>query len=97
LPRSKGKQSVAEYGATLNGRITSKQANAWATGTPLEWATESWRISRDEVYTSDVPVDGPPPTLTEDYVAKAQPVVDQQIQKAGVRLAATLNLTFGSK
>jgi hypothetical protein len=43
---------------------------------------------------ADVPADGDPPKLGDDYVAKAQPVVDEQIQKAGVRLAATLNLAF---
>ena len=43
---------------------------------------------------ADVPADGDPPKLGEDYIAKAQPVVDEQIQKAGVRLAAALDLAF---
>ena len=30
----------------------------------------------------------------EEYVAKAQPAVHEQIQKAGVRLAAAPNLAF---
>ena len=93
LPTSKGKQSVAEYGAALNARITSKQAKAWASGTPAEWAMESWRLAREVAY-AGVPADGEPPKLGEDYVAKAQPVVEEQIQKAGVRLAAALNLAF---
>ena len=49
LPRSKGKQSVAEYGDALNGKITAKQAKAWATGTPQAWAAESWTLARNIV------------------------------------------------
>jgi hypothetical protein len=93
LPTSKGRQSVAEYATALNARITRKQAKAWASGAPVQWANESQRLSREVVYAS-VPADGDPPKLGPDYVAKAQPVVNEQIQKAGVRLAMTLNLAF---
>jgi hypothetical protein len=61
LPRSKGKQSVAEYGDALTGRITAKQTKAWAAGTPQAWAAESWEVARDVVY-RDVPADGNPPS-----------------------------------
>jgi len=93
LPTSKGRRSIAEYGSTLNERISAEQANAWAKGTTSEWAVESWRLARDVVH-AGVPADGDPPKLGEDYTAKAQPVVDEQIQKAGVRLAAVLNAAF---
>ncbi len=94
FPGRKGKQSVAEYGDALNTRVTEKQAKAWAQGTPREWAVECWKVARDVVY-KDIRQAGDPPVITEDYIAKAQPVVDEQIQKAGVRLAAALNLAFG--
>lgn len=84
---------MAEYGDALNSRVTEKQAKAWAKGTPQEWAVESWRIAREVVY-RDIPAGGDPPVITEEYIARAQPVVDEQIQKAGVRLAAVLNLAF---
>ena len=93
LQRSKGKQSVAEYGDALNEKITEKQAKAWATGTPQAWAAGSWEVARDVVY-RDVPAAGNPPVISEEYIARAQPIVDEQIQKAGVRLAAALNLAF---
>ena len=93
LPRSKGKQTVADYGDALNGKITAKQATAFATGTPQEWATQSWQLAREAVY-RDVPAAGNPPTISEEYITKARPVVDEQIQKAGVRLAAALNDAF---
>jgi hypothetical protein len=54
---------------------------------------ESWRLARDVAY-ADVPADGDPPKLGAEYVARAQPVVDEQIEKAGVRLATALNLAF---
>ena len=51
LPRSKGKQSVAEYGTLLNGRITVKQLKSWPKGAPAEWAVESWKLAKEYVYT----------------------------------------------
>ena len=67
---SKGRQSVADYGAELNARITSKQEKAWAKGTPLDWAKESWQLAKEVAY-ADVPADGDPPKLGAEYVAKA--------------------------
>ncbi len=93
LPRSKGKQSVAEYGDALNGKITEKQAKAWATGAPRAWALECWKVAREVVYAA-IPPAGDPPVITEEYIATAEPVVDEQIQKAGVRLAAALELAL---
>ena len=80
LPRSKGKQSVADYGNALNGKITEKQAKMWAMGIPEVWATESWKFAREVVY-HEVPVEGNPPILGEEYIAKAQPVIEEQIQR----------------
>ena len=56
-------------------------------GTPQQWAAESWKLARDAVY-RDIPPAGAPPVISEEYIARAQLVVDEQIQKAGVRLAA---------
>jgi len=39
----------------------------------------------------DVPTDGEPPHLGREYVDRAVPVVDEQLQHAGVRLAMILN------
>jgi hypothetical protein len=70
LKRSKGTRSVEDYGGELNARITSKQAKTWAKGTPLDWAKESWQLARDVAYV-DLPADGDPPKLTEEYLARA--------------------------
>jgi hypothetical protein len=93
LPTRKGKQSIAEYGAKLNDAITDKQAKAWSKGTPADWAIESWRLAREFAY-QDVPAYGDPPKLGTEYVERARPVVDEKIQRAGVRLAAALNMAF---
>lgn len=47
-------------------------------------------MARDVVY-KGIPPAGNPPVPTEEYIAKAQPVVNEQIQRAAVRLAAALN------
>lgn len=89
----KGHRSVADYGAHLNAGITSKLAKDWAGGTVEEWAGESWRLARDAAY-KEVPVDGPPISMTHEYVARNARLVDEQIQRAGVRLATVLNGAF---
>ena len=93
LPRSKGRRSVAEYGEALNAKMTEEQAKAWAAGTPREWAVGGWRLARDVVY-KDIPPAGDPPAVSVEYIARAQPVVDEQIQRAGAQLAAALNLAL---
>jgi hypothetical protein len=48
-------------------------------GTLRQWAVECWQVARDVVYRDIAPA-GNPPAITEDYIAQAQPVVDEQIQ-----------------
>ncbi len=62
---------------------------AWSKGSPLQWANESWKIARDIVYPG-VPADAPQ-LLSEDYIAQAEPIVEERLQQAGVRLATLLN------
>jgi hypothetical protein len=53
---------------------------------------ESHRIAKDHVYV--LPVDL---KLGEDYYRASVPVVDQQLAKAGVRLAKLLNDALAKK
>jgi hypothetical protein len=85
-----GSTKVTVFASALNARITADQAKEWAKGTPEEWANESHGVAVKVVY-ADVPVDGPPPKLGEDYVNRAKAAVDEQLQRAGVRLAEVLN------
>ena len=86
-----GKQTrVLDYSEVLNANLSPEQAAEWARGTPEEWANESHRIATELVY-RDVPANGAPPNLTNDYIESGGVVIDEQLQKAGVRLSVILN------
>ncbi|MBV9508643.1 MAG: hypothetical protein JO323_26960 [Acidobacteriia bacterium] len=76
----------------LQQAITPQVVTEWSRGTVEQWAMESWRTAQTSVY-GPLPAHTPdqPVQLGEGYAKMAQPVVEQQIEKAGVRLAAILN------
>ncbi|MGX5914579.1 S1/P1 nuclease [Aliidiomarina sp. Khilg15.8] len=53
----------------------------------LDWAAESNRLARDHAYASIKPGD----SVSDAYMAQAQPVVEQQLLRAAQRLAGILN------
>lgn len=59
----------------------------------LDWVLDANRLARDVVY-KNLPTDH---ALGDDYYRAARPVVDGQIARAGVRLAALLNEALGGK
>lgn len=79
-----------DYSLWLNEQIAPEQAAAWAKGTPEDWANESHRVAVEQVY-RDVPEGGAPPKLDAEYVRRSEPVVEAQLERAGVRLAGILN------
>jgi hypothetical protein len=81
--RDKDPQSYADR---LNGWLHSQPEGAFRDGSVTDWAMESHNIARDHVYL--LPEDR---KLGEDYCQANVPVVDQQLAKAGVRLAKLLN------
>jgi hypothetical protein len=85
-----GKQTIAVFADALDKKITAKEREEWAKGTPEQWANESHRVAVEKVY-ADVPADGPPPKLGREYVEKKSPVVQEQLERAGVRLGSVLN------
>ena len=66
--------------------LRSQPVGAFEDGTVVDWAMESQGVARDNVYV--LPEDH---NLGEDYYEANVPVVDQQLAKAGVRLAKLLN------
>jgi hypothetical protein len=66
----------------------------WADGGPYQWAMESHALAVKYAYGRPIGLDrvkgGPPVRLTEPYQTNAQRVVDEQLVKAGVRLAMVL-------
>lgn len=68
---------------------TPQDMKAMRDGTMLEWALESHQLARDFAYA--VPTNG---RLGADYYQRNWPVVDQQLLRAGMRLARVLDWIF---
>lgn len=94
-------RSPARVAANLDRRIGRRDAQAWAPGTPAEWALETWVRARTTAYAladqKTAPgADGKPVIrLDAVYLERARPVAEEQLSKAGVRLAALLNAALG--
>ena len=78
--------------ATLSRETTPERARQWSGGTVEDWADESFQAARRTAYGR---LRGTPRLepvrLGEAYERIAAPVVQVQLEKAGVRLAAVLN------
>lgn len=78
------------YAARLEtGWLASDEAKHVPTGTPVDWANETHAVAR-EVW-QWLPADH---TIGDDYYAKALPVIDRQLGRAGLRLARFLDHAF---
>jgi hypothetical protein len=87
---AKGAETEAAFVERLD------QPGAQAQGTPAAdpaaWADQAHGLAVAVAYAAlpaDMEID-----LSGDYAARAMPVVDQQLERAGLRLAAVLNATF---
>ena len=86
-----GKTAAAVAGKLI-GKITSAQRTRWSSGTPADWANESFAISKANAYALlPAPTSPHQYTLPRSYVTNAKRVVAAQLSKAGVRLAFVLN------
>ena len=79
----------AEIAQHLNQGITPLQKKQWQKGRPREWAWESHLLAVRVAYRA-LPA-GSPKRLDEDYLAQAAAVAEEQLAKAGIRLAALIN------
>lgn len=61
-------------------------------GGPEDWVWDSHRLSRDVAYAALPP--GRPALIEDEYAERAYPVIEEQIRRAGLRLAAILERTF---
>jgi hypothetical protein len=78
--------------AELEGRITAQDLSAWETGSIIDWANEAHQIAGAVSY-GDLG-SGSPASITPDYEHQVDPVVELQLERAGVRLAWLLNGTL---
>jgi hypothetical protein len=86
----------------LGREIKAEDESHWAQGNATDWAYESFQTAKDVIYRELPP--GPlekgrwGKDLPEDYYSpKMRQVVDEQLKKAGIRLAWLLNDVFKDK
>jgi hypothetical protein len=84
-PAIKGDERA--YALQLVQHITEEQHQRWSEGTLISWVNEGHEIAARTIY-GELPHSG---TLPDDYETKALPIVNEQLERAGVRLATVLN------
>jgi hypothetical protein len=75
------------YAMRLTRNITQAELSQWSQGDPILWANESHDVATAAVY-GELQHAG---ALPDSYEAQALPIVDKQLERAGVRLANVLN------
>jgi S1/P1 Nuclease len=85
-------KSASTVAKRLITKITQAQRTKWSSGTPADWANETFAVSKVNAY-GPLPAPTSPHnyTLPKAYVTNAKGVVVTQLSKAGVRLAFVLN------
>jgi hypothetical protein len=82
--------------ARVERRITPESSKAWSRGTVENWADESLRVARIAYRSTE----GSASTMVSgtilggDYQRVAEPLLIEQMARAGVRLADELNAIF---
>ena len=78
------------YLRKLNKEISADDIAEYKKGSTVDWALESHQLAVDVAY-GKKPDDN---NLGDAYYIDAKPVVDKQLSRAGIRLAAVLNEIF---
>ena len=91
---------ASEAATDLLAAITPEMKAGWNASVPRDWANESFAIA-EAARTMYCTMHGPSCDMTssalnisDQYLAANEPVVKQQLQKAGVRLARLLDTAF---
>lgn len=80
------------YAQQLTSHITATDVARWQHGKPEDWANEAHQVAVSVIYGILQHDEG---RLPESYERYALPVVNKQLERAGVRLAFVLNQTLG--
>ena len=84
--------SDTDIARKLIARITAADRARWSSGTPLDWAVETYAVSKKHAYgLLPAASAGSQYQLSLAYVDDATAVTAEQLSKAGVRLAFLLN------
>ncbi len=89
-------RSPTALAAELESRITPKDEAEWQKGSIEDWVMEGHRLAQTVAY-GDLGNENPAP-INPAYEREADPVIELQLEKAGVRLAYLLdaNLMLGA-
>jgi|GEM_PF-1690537 len=85
-----------ELANDLEKKMTEAEKVEWCKGRESDWAMESYMVAKNDIYKvlDPGPHDDFWETLPDDYFEKMRPIVDNQLEKAGIRLAYVLNNIF---
>jgi len=89
-------ENPLDFAKSLESKITDENKQTWDTGNLEDWALEGYLIAKNNIYPGmdagrqDYSAD----PLPKDYYFRMRPLVDQQLEKAGIRLAWLLNDIF---
>ena len=81
----------------LESHISQSQIADWCKGSPEDWAMESYGIAKQVIYTNFAAGATPTGTvvkLSRRYYSNVRPIVDVQLERAGIRLAHILNSIY---
>ena len=81
------------YALALARSLTAADIKAWSSGSTVDWANDTHDVAVRTVYGSLPHGAG---MLPPSYAAEALPIANQQLEKAGIRLAVILNATIRS-
>jgi hypothetical protein len=90
-------QSAAQIADRLDANLSAADLKEWTAGAPRSWAMDTFEIGRRDVYAlAALPTcqSGSSVSLSPAYLAQAGKDAVTQLQKAGVRLAAVLNVSL---
>jgi hypothetical protein len=82
-------RNPAAFAEELDSRITPQDQAEWQKGSIEDWVMEGHRLAQTFAY-GDLSNENPAP-ITPAYERQAEPVIELQLEKAGVRLAHLLN------
>lgn len=98
-----GGESVSNFAAQLLKNITADRVSQWDEGDPYQWALQTHGLAVTNAYRftdgSPIPKTWKRPGIDltrSNYIDANLPVVREQLQRAGVRLAHLINATLGA-
>jgi len=87
---------IADYAYSIDARIPAKSIDDLSKGTPIDWANESRAVAAKYVY-AGFPQNSSPQRVEARYIEGSKVIVEQQLARGGLRLAAILKTALDGK